>query len=118
MPVLPGGIPNIRTLAHIDIVLGRLPAWRGKQRVRVLERCERRLSILHQAGAINAVKLAAYREKVLRPLAVARQQQVLVEQQEARERAAELERLAAQAPPVIMPLPYQRYMKATHAQSQ
>lgn len=73
MPVA-GGIPNIQTLEHIDLVLERLAAWRGRRRVRVLEVCARRLSILRQANMIDAETLKQYRRKVLPKLGKARRQ--------------------------------------------
>jgi len=65
-------IPDVRTLEHVDVVLRRLPQWRGAARVRVLEACSRRLAILHRARKISAVELKEYREKVLPVLAEAR----------------------------------------------
>ena len=73
MPIA-GGVPNIQTLEHIDTVLRRLPAWRGRRRVRVLEACARRLTVLRRAQVIDAGVLKEYRQKVLPKLAQAKRQ--------------------------------------------
>ena len=73
MPVA-GGVPNVQTLENIDYVIGHLPAWRGRRRVRVLEACARRLTIMRQAQVIDVATLKAYRQKVLPRLTKARRQ--------------------------------------------
>ena len=65
-------IPNIRTLAHIDTVVNRLPQWRGDERVQVLEACKRCLHRLRTMKQIDAATFKAYNTKVLPKLAKAK----------------------------------------------
>jgi hypothetical protein len=76
-------IPNIQTLDHVDTVLGRLPQWRGGERVRVLEACRRRLHILSVSHKITAVQFKEYNAKVLPKLAEAKRRRALARRNEA-----------------------------------
>jgi len=91
-------IPRILTLDHIDTVIRRLPAWRGKSRVRVLKACAHRIKVLLMAKKITAEQAANYRTKVLPRLKSAQRRQRVAEQKQADAtaeiEAAELARLA------------------------
>lgn len=76
-------IPNIRTLEHVDVVLRRLPQWRGKTRVQVLEACSRRLIILRRANKISAAELKDYRGRVLPKLAEAKRRHAVARKSKA-----------------------------------
>lgn len=58
-------MPGIQTTEHIDTILGRLGAYRGEDRVRVLDLCLRRLEILWQAKKISAADVTLYKAKIL-----------------------------------------------------
>lgn len=76
-------IPDIRSLKHVDTILQRLPQWRGGERVRVLEACARRLTVLRRANKISAAELKEYRGKVFPALAEAKRRHAIARKSKA-----------------------------------
>jgi len=58
-------IPLIETAAHIENVLGRLHAWRGRDRERLLKACKRTLDILRQTDKLSSEEAKALRVRIV-----------------------------------------------------
>jgi len=58
-------IPLIRTAANIEDVLGRLHAWRGRDRERLLKACMRTINILRQTNKLSSGEAKALRARVV-----------------------------------------------------